>query len=132
MKDAMKHGRRPNEARTKKNIETDLIGDKIGRVHLGKQDLSTLQTRKMKGLKRSRDDVGDEVDMPNGVEGEEDIVSQDEEVAGGMEVDPQSDLEASSDMGSEDEISIGDEDDDEEMGDAIDDQNKKPKRQRIT
>ena len=31
------------------------MGDKIGRIHLGKQDLGELQTRKMKGLKRGRD-----------------------------------------------------------------------------
>lgn len=50
--------RRPKttEARTKKNIETDGMGDKIGRVHLAKQDLDQLQTRKMKGLKRQRGD----------------------------------------------------------------------------
>ena len=29
----------------------------MGRIHLGKQDLSDLQTRKMKGLKRARDDL---------------------------------------------------------------------------
>lgn len=45
------------EPRTKKNIDTDLMGDKIGKVHLGKQDLSTLQTRKMKGLKRGRNEM---------------------------------------------------------------------------
>lgn len=44
-----------HEPKTKKNIDTDIIGDKVGRIHLGKQDLSQLQTRKMKGLKRSRD-----------------------------------------------------------------------------
>ncbi|RMZ85320.1 hypothetical protein DV738_g64, partial [Chaetothyriales sp. CBS 135597] len=60
MKEAMKHGRRPNEPRTKKNIEMDLVGDKIGRVHLGKQDLSQLQTRKMKGLKRGRDEADED------------------------------------------------------------------------
>ncbi|KAM0714903.1 hypothetical protein Q7P37_009368 [Cladosporium fusiforme] len=60
------------EARTKKNIETDIVGDKIGRIHTGKQDLSQLQTRKMKGLKRSRDVPDDEEafagaeDFPNG------------------------------------------------------------------
>lgn len=43
------------EEKTKKNITTDSMGDKLGRIHLGKQDLSGLQTRKMKGLKRSRD-----------------------------------------------------------------------------
>ena len=52
MKEAMKRARKHDEAKTKKNIETDLVGDKIGRVHLGRQDLSMLQTRKMKGLKR--------------------------------------------------------------------------------
>lgn len=43
------------QAKQKKNVETDIVGDKIGRIHLGRQDLSELQTRKMKGLKRSRD-----------------------------------------------------------------------------
>ena len=53
MKEAMKQGKRPNEnMKAKKNIDMDPIGDKVGRVHLGKQDLGGLQTRKMKGLKR--------------------------------------------------------------------------------
>jgi len=34
-----------------KNIEVDEMGDLRGRVHVGKQDLAKLQTRKMKGLK---------------------------------------------------------------------------------
>ncbi len=39
------------------------MGDKIGRIHLGRQDLGELQTRKMKGLKRGRDtDAGDNMD----------------------------------------------------------------------
>lgn len=63
MKAAMKQGRKPNEERTKKNISMDAIGDKVGRVHLGKQDLGGLQTRKMMGLKRragiDSDDEGD-------------------------------------------------------------------------
>lgn len=42
------------EERTKKNVSVDLMGDKIGRIHLGKQDLAELQTRKMKGLKRNK------------------------------------------------------------------------------
>ncbi|KAL8842722.1 MAG: hypothetical protein Q9170_000378 [Blastenia crenularia] len=49
------------EPKAKKNIETDIVGDKIGRIHLGKQDLSELQTRKMKGLKRSREAEPEEV-----------------------------------------------------------------------
>ena len=70
------------QAKRKKNVETDIVGDQIGRIHLGRQDLSELQTRKMKGLKRDRDrdveedgaeegeDVidGDESDAENGVE----------------------------------------------------------------
>lgn len=46
------------EEKTKKNISTDIMGDKLGRIHLGKQDLNDLQTRKMKGLKRNRDIEG--------------------------------------------------------------------------
>ncbi|KAL1836061.1 hypothetical protein VTJ49DRAFT_5623 [Mycothermus thermophilus] len=55
LKEAMRRARNPNEERTKKNIATDAMGDKIGRIHVGKIDLSGLQTRKMKGLKRGRD-----------------------------------------------------------------------------
>lgn len=58
-KEAMRKPR-SHEPKTKKNIDTDIIGDKVGRIHLGKQDLSQLQTRKMKGLKRSRDLSDDE------------------------------------------------------------------------
>ncbi|OTB19762.1 hypothetical protein K445DRAFT_313536 [Daldinia sp. EC12] len=54
LKEAMKTAKL-GEEKTKKNVTTDSIGDKIGRIHLGRQDLSELQTRKMKGLKRSRD-----------------------------------------------------------------------------
>ncbi|KAK2740371.1 rRNA-binding ribosome biosynthesis protein rpf2 [Myotisia sp. PD_48] len=53
MREAMKQGQRPQDLeKTKKNISMDTIGDKIGRIHLGRQDLAGLQTRKMKGLKR--------------------------------------------------------------------------------
>ncbi|WVR08907.1 hypothetical protein IAU60_005966 [Kwoniella sp. DSM 27419] len=38
----------------KKNIETDEMGDKVGRIHLAKQDLGKMQGRKMKGLKVKR------------------------------------------------------------------------------
>ncbi len=66
LKEAMRKAR-GTEEKTKKNITTDSMGDKIGRVHLGRQDLSQLQLRKMKGLKRSRGD-----DEPR-----EDIVEED-------------------------------------------------------
>lgn len=51
------------QAKTKKNIETDVVGDKVGRIHMGRQDLSQLQTRKMKGLKRKNDVLDDEGDV---------------------------------------------------------------------
>lgn len=59
MKDALK---KPKELqpKVKKNIDTDAMGDKVGRIHLGRQNLDQLQTRKMKGLKRGRDDLVDE------------------------------------------------------------------------
>ena len=128
MKEAMKHGRRPNEPKSKKNVEMDLVGDKIGRVHLGKQDLSQLQTRKMKGLKRSHAELDEEVtngDMNGHLE--EDVVSEDEAMAdGGMELDGEGDY-GSSLGGSGDEISIGDNSDEEMMEDT----NELPKRQKL-
>ncbi|CAN8098668.1 unnamed protein product [Discula destructiva] len=54
LKEALKRAQ-GTEEKTKKNISMDIMGDKIGRIHTGKLDLSDLQTRKMKGLKRSRD-----------------------------------------------------------------------------
>lgn len=53
------------EPRTKKNVEMDPMGDKTGKIHMGKQDFGNLQTRKMKGLKRSRDESNDEDDGHN-------------------------------------------------------------------
>lgn len=37
----------------RKNLEVDEMGDLRGRVHIAKQDLTKLQTRKMKGLRRA-------------------------------------------------------------------------------
>lgn len=74
-KEALKRAKLPTDEKTKKNVSMDVMGDKIGRIHLGRQDLGDLQTRKMKGLKRSRDepedgeDSGDDDD--GGVEVEE-------------------------------------------------------------
>ena len=76
------------QAKVKKNVETDLVGDKIGRIHLGKQDLRELQTRKMKGLKRGRD--SDEDESRQRVEEEEDIISVDgDDSDGGVETKKQ-------------------------------------------
>ncbi|KAJ3563869.1 hypothetical protein NP233_g8657 [Leucocoprinus birnbaumii] len=55
----------------RKNFEVDEMGDLRGRVHVAKQDLSKLQTRKMKGLKSQFDEDDeqeaggdDDVEMP--------------------------------------------------------------------
>ena len=37
----------------KRNIDVDEMGDVRGRIHVGKQDLSRLQSKKMKGLKKN-------------------------------------------------------------------------------
>jgi ribosome production factor 2 len=71
MKEALRKARTSAE-RPKKNISTDIMGDKMGRIHLGKQDLKELNMRNMKGLKRSRDMADSEDDA------EDDIVSDEE------------------------------------------------------
>ena len=59
----------------KKNMEVDEMGDLRGRVHIAKQDLGKLQTRKMKGLK------GGDVDVEMG--GDEDEDEDDDGSSGG-------------------------------------------------
>ena len=73
-KETMRRGKGV-EGKVKKNVETDRVGDQIGRIHLGRQDLGELQSRKMKGLKRARDEVEEVGGME---EEEEDMVSEDE------------------------------------------------------
>ena len=50
----------------------------MGRIHLGRQDLDELQTRKMKGLKRGRGADAD--DGENTAAGDMDMVSDDESI----------------------------------------------------
>ncbi|KAJ8141944.1 hypothetical protein OXX80_002886 [Metschnikowia pulcherrima] len=47
------------QAKVKKNVTTDFMGDKVAKIHVGDQDLSKMQTRKMKGLKAKYDQVDD-------------------------------------------------------------------------
>ncbi|KAK7012269.1 Brix domain-containing protein [Favolaschia claudopus] len=54
----------------RKNQEVDEMGDLRGQIHVGKQDLGKLQTRKMKGLKRV-DGAMEEQEGPVGDEDEE-------------------------------------------------------------
>lgn len=53
----------------KKNLETDEMGDLVGRIHLGKQDLKSIQNRKMKGLKGG--DLSDDEDQDDDDEDED-------------------------------------------------------------
>jgi len=39
--------------KAERNKDVDAMGDKVGRIHVGKQDLSKLQARKMKGLSKT-------------------------------------------------------------------------------
>lgn len=42
------------KVKVKKNIDHDVFGTKTGRIHMQRQDFDSLQTRKMKGLKRKK------------------------------------------------------------------------------
>lgn len=66
------------ESRTIKNVELDSMGDKFGTIHMGKQDLGKLQTRKMKGLKAKFDQTGADSET-------EDYLNDDEEELQGAE-----------------------------------------------
>ncbi|KAJ3506495.1 hypothetical protein NLJ89_g6837 [Agrocybe chaxingu] len=58
----------------KKNMEVDDMGDLRGQIHVGKQDLSKLQTRKMKGLKAGVDEMqmdGGAEDPDGGFDGDQ-------------------------------------------------------------
>lgn len=73
------HKKAKQEEKTKKNVETDSMGDQLGRIHVGKQDLGQLQTRKMKGLKRKYDQNSDS-DEAEGESVDEDDVELDDDV----------------------------------------------------
>lgn len=44
------------QAKKKKNLSEDAFGSEHGRIHLGKQDIQKIQTRKMKGLKKTKEE----------------------------------------------------------------------------
>jgi len=57
-KDSLKKPK-SNKPKKKKNIEHDVFKTKTARIHMQKQDLDTMQTRKMKGLKRQKEPKSD-------------------------------------------------------------------------
>jgi len=65
-----------------KNVDLDVMGDKIGRIHVGKQELGKLQSRKMKGLKRGRKESENESEGESAGEGTEEIGKNGEGLSG--------------------------------------------------
>lgn len=41
------------KAKTKKNVSKDELGSTFGRIHMGAQNINSIQTRKLKGLKKT-------------------------------------------------------------------------------
>lgn len=52
------------QVKKRKNISQDAFGSQLGRIHMQKQDLANLQTRKMKGLKRQSKDKSEDGTSP--------------------------------------------------------------------
>ena len=45
-----------------KNETTNVFGDKIGRIHLGRQDLSSMKVKRVKALRKGRREGEEEED----------------------------------------------------------------------
>lgn len=69
------------QAKVKKNVSTDTMGDKVAQIHMGKQDLGKLQTRKMKGLKSKYDQVLSDEGSDEEMGSEDEIDYSDDEPA---------------------------------------------------
>jgi ribosome production factor 2 len=54
MKEAIRTAKDPSVETKRKNISKNEMGDKLGQIHLGKQDLSSMTLARMKGLGRKR------------------------------------------------------------------------------
>lgn len=76
-KEAMKRAKQL-DVKMKKNVELDSMGDKFGRIHMGKQDLQNMQTRKMKGLKSKFDQTPGSDDDEVYEDAEESFVTADD------------------------------------------------------
>lgn len=74
MRAAMKKAKDPKAVRKVKNVSRDELGDKKGRIHVGRQDLTGLALARMKGLNKKRGhtgpDDGDDGDDGSNVEAE--------------------------------------------------------------
>uniref|UniRef100_A0A6B2EFI5 Ribosome production factor 2 homolog n=1 Tax=Phlebotomus kandelakii TaxID=1109342 RepID=A0A6B2EFI5_9DIPT len=66
--------KRPKQLKTvkKKNLSTDVFGNKHGQVHVGKQKINKIQTRKVKALKKTAEErKADKIKAKKAVNGEE-------------------------------------------------------------
>lgn len=70
MREAMKRPKDPRAVRKTKNVSRDEMGDKKGRVHVGKQDLSELVLARMKGLNKKRGSIDAEQVVKEGSNGD--------------------------------------------------------------
>jgi ribosome production factor 2 len=63
LKEAM---RQPKAIKQKKrkNVESNVFGNKIGRIHMQKQDIGRLQTRKVRALKKPKTEDAAEAPKP--------------------------------------------------------------------
>lgn len=68
------------QAKEKKNVSTDIMGDKVAQIHVGKQDLGKLQTRKMKGLKERYDQESSSDDDEEFEDAEEELPTKKQRV----------------------------------------------------
>lgn len=85
-KEAYKQPRDPRVERKKKNVNRDEMGDKKGRVHVGRQDLNSLVLARIKGLNKKRG----QAQQTEGEDADGDVptlVQEDPEVNGVEEVD---------------------------------------------
>lgn len=64
-----------------KNESTNVFGDKLGRIHVGRQDLGAMKVKRMKSLRKGRDEGEEE---EGGEEGEEEEAMEE---SGGEEYD---------------------------------------------
>lgn len=58
--------KQPKELRMKrrKNLSTDVMGNTLARIHVGRQEVDKVQTRKMKGLKKDKKKPADSTVEP--------------------------------------------------------------------
>jgi len=83
-KEACKQVANVRKAKKVKNVSEDVFGTKLGQIHVGAQKVGTIQTRKMKGLKETKEEkIAEKAKEKEKVDGERRIAV--EEVFGDSE-----------------------------------------------